>query len=71
MPTKSPTATGKCSQNAHAVKQAKLGNLFKKTTQHSKWLFIYLRIKFSGITHYTIKWKSFDNHYTIKVKKFC
>jgi hypothetical protein len=31
MPTKSPTVTGKCTQNAHAVKQAKLVNLFKKT----------------------------------------
>jgi len=44
MPTKSPTATGKCSQNVHAVKQAKLVNLFKKdhTTQQ---VVIYLRIK--------------------------
>jgi hypothetical protein len=30
MPTKSPTSTGKCSQNAHTVKQAKLVNLFKR-----------------------------------------
>jgi hypothetical protein len=40
MLTKSQTATAKCSQDAQAVKQAKMVNLFKKTTQHSKQLFI-------------------------------
>jgi hypothetical protein len=45
MPTKSPTATSKCSQNVHAVKQAKLVNLFKKKDHTTQQVVIYLGIK--------------------------